>query len=94
MKPMRSRKPGGGEVLIVVAVVVGFFWLISEDKFVVEDIWSYLGFLGVIVLFYFALLLCRMIFFYMLGGNYSYPWWEMVNDKKLEELKKLGKKKQ
>lgn len=83
-----------GESLIVVVVVAGFFWLISEGKFNVQDDLSYPGFLAMIVGFYFALLLCRMIFFYMIGGDSPYPWWEVVKhgNKSLEDLKKVRKK--
>lgn len=90
MKPLRSRHSGGGEAFIVVVVIAGFFWLISQGKFEVQDIWSYVAFLSMIVVFYFALLLCRMIFFHMVGGNGTYPWWEHVRH--AEEIKKSPKK--
>lgn len=83
-----------GESLIVVVIVAGFFWLISQGKFEVQDIWSYVGFLAIIAVFYFALLFCRMIFFWMLGGDSPYPWWEVTEKsrKYLEDSKKKGKK--
>ena len=96
MKLFRSSRTSG-ESFIVVLVIAGFFWLMSQGKFSFQDIWSYIGFLAMIVVFYFALLLCHMIFFWMVGGNGTYPWWEHVEhaekyNKHLENLKKVSKK--
>ncbi len=77
MKSFHTRRASGGEVFIVAVVIAGFFWLMSQGIMQIQDIWSYVGFLLIIVVFYFALLLCRMIFFHMVGGN-AYPWWEHV----------------
>jgi len=93
MKSIRSSRTFS-EALIVIVVVAGFFWLISQGKFEVQDAWLYFSFLAMIVVFYFALLLCHMIFFHMVGGNGTYPWWEHTEhyDKYLEKSKKIGKK--
>lgn len=85
------------ESLIVVVVAAGFFWLMAQGKFEVQNIWSYAGFLAMIAVFYFVLLLCHMGFFHMIGGNGTYPWWEHVDHtekhkKRMEGLKKIGKK--
>lgn len=91
MKSSYSSKTYG-EAFIVAIVVAGFFWLVSEGKFVVDGFWSYAGLLGMIVGFYFALLLCHMIFFHMIGGGYR-PWWEEAEQyRKLENVKKVAKK--
>lgn len=75
-----SRRPSRstfGEALIVVSVTAGFFYLFSRNNLSPQDItWGPVGFLIAIVLFYFALLFCRMLFFWMTGGEASpYPWW-------------------
>lgn len=96
---MKSFRPSrtSGESFIVVVVIAGFFWLMSQGKLEVQDVWSYAGLLAMIVVFYFALLLCHMIFFHMIGGNGTYPWWEHVDHaerhkKHLENSKKVSKK--
>lgn len=83
-----------GESFIVAIVVAGFFWLVSEGKVEIDGLWSYAAILGLIVCFYFALLLCHMIFFHMIGGGYRpHAWWEHAEQyKKMEGVKKVSKK--
>ncbi len=93
MKSSYSSKTYG-EAFIVAIVVAGFFWLISEGKFEINSLGSYAALLALIVGFYFALLLCNMTFFYMIGGGERpYAWWEHAEQyKKMEEGKKVSKK--
>lgn len=88
-----SSKPYG-ESFIVAIVVAGFFWLIAEGKFEVNGLWAYAGVLGMIVVFYFALLFCHMTFFHMIGGGYRpHSWWEHAEHaQKFEDAKKRAKK--
>ena len=74
--PRSASRSTLGEALIVVSVVLGFFapFMRSDEGF--PDIWSFAAFLGVIAVFYMALLFCRMLFFWMTGGDQTpYPWW-------------------
>lgn len=74
-----------GEALIVIAVVAGFFVAVMEDKVLLQEI-SLVWFLVMMVVFYMALLFCRMLFFWMTGGDQTpYPWW-----KHAEMAKKLS----
>lgn len=94
MHSSHNNRSSTGEALIVSIVTLGFFWLMSQGKFEVQNIWSYVGFLAVIVVFYFALLLCRMTFFHMVGGNGQYPWWlhEGMHRNSSEDFSKSKKK--
>jgi len=68
-------------------VVVGFFVAILQNKVTLQDI-SLVGFLALIVIFYMALLFCRMLFFWMTGGDRPhYPWWKNVEMMKKYEQK-------
>ncbi len=69
-----------GETLIVITVIVGCFMAFLQDKLAPGDIWMLLGFLAIIVVFYAALLLCRMMFFHATGGEVPYPWWALRED--------------
>ncbi|PIR48697.1 hypothetical protein COU80_03265 [Candidatus Peregrinibacteria bacterium CG10_big_fil_rev_8_21_14_0_10_55_24] len=77
-----------GEALIVALVVVGFFVAFLQNKVALEDVWTLAGFLTLIVIFYMALLFCRMLFFWMTGGDQTpYPWWKHVEMQKKYEQK-------
>lgn len=77
--PRSSSRGTLGEALIVVSVVAGFFVAFMQDKVTLQDIWPLAGFLLTIVVFYMALLICRMLFFWMTGGDQAhYPWWTHV----------------
>lgn len=66
-----------GEALIVISVIAGFFVAFLQGKVSLQDVWTLAGFLLVIVVFYMALLFCRMLFFWMTGGDQApYSWWE------------------
>lgn len=74
--PRSANRSTVGEALIVVSVIAGFFFAFTEDKASPQDIWTLAGFLAVIVVFYMALLFCRMLFFWMTGGDMAqHPWW-------------------
>lgn len=74
--PRSANRSTLGEALIVVSVVVGFFAAFMNDQVSLQDIWTLVGFLVVIVVFYMALLFCRMLFFWMTGGDQTpHPWW-------------------
>ena len=76
-----------GEALVVISVIAGFFVAFLQDKITLQDVWALVGFLVVIVAFYMALLFCRMLFFWMTGGDQTpYPWWE--HQKQEHETKK------
>lgn len=61
-----------GEALIVVTVTAGLFWNFSQNRIVPQDLWLYAALLCGLVLFYFALLFARMLFFWMTGGDQCY----------------------
>ncbi len=92
MKHSRVRN-GFSEPFIVVAVVLGFFWMASQGKMSLQDLGSYIGFLVIIVLFYFALLFCRMMFFWMTGGENT-PWWMHVEQAHKMHLDEMQKRKE
>ncbi len=75
-----------GEALIVVSVVAGFFVALMKDKVSLQNI-SLTTFLVSMVVFYMALLVCRMLFFWMTGGDQmQYPWWKHAEmAKKMKE---------
>jgi len=74
--PRSSSRSTIGEALIVISVIIGFFAAFMDDKVSLQDIWSIAWFLVLIVIFYMALLFCRMLFFWMTGGDQAqYPWW-------------------
>ncbi len=74
--PRSANRSTFGEALIVVSVVVGFFIAFMEDKVSLQNIGDLAAFLVLITAFYFALLLCRMLFFWMTGGDLTpHPWW-------------------
>ena len=65
-----------GEALIVISVVAGFFYMVMQGKLSFQNMGIYAGFLLMIVVFYMALLFCRMLFYWMTGGDSTpYPWW-------------------
>lgn len=65
-----------GEALIVITVAAGFFYSLNEGNASLEDGWLASAFLFGIVLFYFALLFVRMLFFWMTGGDHVAGWEE------------------
>lgn len=76
-----------GEALIVLAAIASFTFLAwSGNLASVESLWMFAGMLGVIVLFYFLILLAKAIHTFMVGGDTF--WWE-----KYEEQKKAAAKK-
>lgn len=73
----KANRSTFGEALIVISVIAGFFIAFIENRVSLQDIWTLAGFLTLIVVFYMALLFCRMLFFWMTGGDQTpYPWWE------------------
>lgn len=91
--PRSASRSTFGEALIVISVVAGFFVAFMKDKVSLQDIWVLAGFLALITIFYMALLFCRMLFFWMTGGNQiPYPWWKHAEmAQKYEELPKKVK---
>ncbi len=81
--PHRSDNRGPfGEALIVISVVVGYFWLLEHGKASLQGTWEYVGFLATIVVFYFALVLCRIIFFNSTRSSSDMPWWTQYEQPK------------
>lgn len=84
--PRSANRSTFGEALIVVSVIAGFFFAFTQGKASLQDIWTLAAFLGVIAVFYMALLFCRMLFFWMTGGDQAqYPWW--VHAEKAKKVK-------
>lgn len=85
--PRAANRSTFGEALIIISVVVGFFVAFMQGKVSLQDIWTLAGFLALIVIFYMALLCCRMLFFWMTGGDQTpYPWWKHAEmAKKMKE---------
>jgi hypothetical protein len=73
--PRSASRATIGEALIVVTVIAGYFVGLMEDKVSFENV-SFIWFLVTMVIFYMALLFCRMLFFWMTGGDQTqHPWW-------------------
>ena len=73
--PRSANRGTLGEALIVVSVVAGFFAAVMAGKVSAQSI-SPVAFLVSIVILYMALLFCRMLFFWMTGGDQTpHPWW-------------------
>ncbi len=90
--PRPANRGTFGEALIVVSVVAGFFVAFMEGKVSLENIWTLAGFLAAIVVFYMALLFCRMLFFWMTGGDQAqYPWWTHAEMAEKHAEKKTGR---
>ncbi len=82
-----SHHPGGrrgpfGEALIVISVIVGYFWLFEHGKVSLQGTWEYIGFLAAIVVFYFALIICRIMFFNATRSSSDMPWWAQYEQQK------------
>lgn len=76
-----------GEALITLGALAGFVFLFSQGKMLTQNsMILYIEALGVLIVFYFLLLLARAIFTFMTGGD-SF-WWE-----KYEEHNPHAKKK-
>jgi hypothetical protein len=73
-RPSYSRNTIG-EALIAAIALGGFLISFLQGKIALQDLGTFAGFLGLFVGFYFALLFCRMLFYWMTGGD-QYPWWE------------------
>lgn len=83
--PRRSLLP---EALIALVALLGFAlaWGLGYD-ITWNDLWVYTAMLGIIVAFYFLLLLCRAIFIFMTGGD-SFWWEKFAQEQKQREKKK------
>lgn len=64
-----------GEALIVLAVIIGFFATPMHTNVSMENIWTSVILLVSIVVFYFALLFARMLFYWMTGGDHQPMRW-------------------
>ncbi len=82
-----------GETLIVLGAMASFSYLVSTGNMAsIESLWMFAGMLGVIVLFYFLLLLAHAIFTFMTGrpimsGEDTF-WWEKYEGKNPHKPKK------
>jgi hypothetical protein len=82
-----------GEALIVITVIAGFFWATATGALPVQNLWTYAGVLVAIVLFYFALLICRIAFYHATGGNGEFPWWAYTPEMQKKMFEEHSKKK-
>lgn len=76
-----------GETLIVLGAMATFAFLVQSGNLrTTQDLWTFAGMLGIVVLFYFLILLAKAIHTFMVGGDTF--WWD-----KYEEQKKAAAKK-
>lgn len=88
--PIRGTLP---EALIALTAMFGFVYLLSNNAINNwSDVWLYAGTLGILVLFYFFLLLAHAIFLFMAGSDNF--WWEKNQERYWKAWEEENKAKQ
>jgi hypothetical protein len=81
------------EALITGAAILGFVYLTANNAINTwNDVWLYIGTLGLLVLFYFFLLLAHAIFLFMAGSDNF--WWEKNQERYWKAWEEESKAKQ
>lgn len=97
LSPRPANRSTLGEALIVISIIAGFFYGFVNAAVGFADLLMLIEFLAIIVVFYMCLLFCRMLFFWMTGGDQApYPWWEHQGESlqsKNQQLQEARKKK-
>ncbi len=77
---MRSRNTYGEALIALVGLAgfIGLIWTGAIDSW--SSVWLFTGILGIIIVFYFLLLLAKAIHLFMTGGD-SF-WWEKYEEER------------